>query len=102
MYGKMQESGLTEIIFLICTTAIWGLYPIFAYPEFPQSSLAHVGGLQSLMTDPLLLVRNLTNIRETFCDQILSHGAGRLIPGQAKFLNMPLQVLIFGLGPIDN
>ena len=23
MYGKMQESGLTEIIPLICTSAIW-------------------------------------------------------------------------------
>ena len=27
MYGKMQESGLTEIIPLICTSAIWGQYP---------------------------------------------------------------------------
>ena len=98
MYGKMQESGLTEIIFLICTTAIWGLYPVFAYPELPQGSAAHVGGLPSLMTDPLLLVRNLPNIWETFHCQILSHGAGRLIPVQAKILDMPLQVLIFGLG----
>ena len=47
----MQESGLTEINPLICTSAIWGLYPVFSYPEFPQHSQAHVGGLQSLMTD---------------------------------------------------
>ncbi len=51
MYGKMQESGLTEIIHLICTSATRGLYPIFSYPEFRQGSPAHVGGLQSLMTD---------------------------------------------------
>ena len=30
MYGKMQESGLTEIILLICTLAIWGQYPVFS------------------------------------------------------------------------
>ena len=71
-------------------------------PEFPQGSLAHVGGLQSLVTDPLLLVRNLTNIWETFRDQILSHSTGRLIPGQVKILDMPLQVLILGSDPTDN
>ena len=75
---------------------------ILLLPEFPQCSPAHTGGLQSLMIDPLLLVRNLTNIWETFYDQILPHGAGRLMPGQAKILDMPLQVLIFRLGPIDN
>ena len=47
----MQESGLTESTLLICTSAIWGLYPVFSYPEFPQGSQAHVGGLKSLMTD---------------------------------------------------
>ena len=25
MYGKMQASGLTELILFICTSAIWGL-----------------------------------------------------------------------------
>ena len=38
MHGKMQESGLTEIIPLICTSAIWGLYPVFSHPEFPQAA----------------------------------------------------------------
>ena len=28
MYGKMQESGLTEIIPLICISDIWGQYPV--------------------------------------------------------------------------
>ena len=35
VYGKIQESGLTEIIPLICTSAIWGQYPVFSHPEFP-------------------------------------------------------------------
>ena len=34
----MQESGLTEIIPLICTSAIWGQYPAFLHPESPQGS----------------------------------------------------------------
>ena len=38
MYGKMQESGLTEILPLICTSTIWGQYPVFSHPEFPQGS----------------------------------------------------------------
>ena len=53
-------------------------------------------------SNPLLLVRNLTNILETFHDQILSHGTRRLILDQAKILDMPLEVLIFGLGSTDN
>lgn len=49
MYGKMQESGLTEIIPLIRTSAIWSQYPVFSYPvfshpEFPQA--APLGWLQ--------------------------------------------------------
>ena len=75
MYGKMQESGPTEIIPLICTSAVWGQYPVFLprefpqgspwgaaavlwlldgrysfLPEFPQGSPAHIGGLQALTT----------------------------------------------------
>ena len=38
MYMKMQGSGLTEIIPLICSSAIWGQYPLFSHPEFPQGS----------------------------------------------------------------
>ena len=30
----MEESGLTEIIPLVCISAIWGPNPIFSYPEF--------------------------------------------------------------------
>ena len=36
MYEKMQESGLTEIIPLIGTSATWGQYSEFSHPEFPQ------------------------------------------------------------------
>ena len=38
MYGKMQESGLPEIIPLIYTSVIWGQYPVFSHPEFPQAA----------------------------------------------------------------
>ena len=34
MYGKMQESELTEIIPLICTSAIWGQCPVFHILSF--------------------------------------------------------------------
>ena len=30
MYVKMQESGFTEVIPLICTSAIWGQHPVFS------------------------------------------------------------------------
>ena len=37
----MQESGLTEIIPLICTSALWGQCRVLSYlshPESPQGS----------------------------------------------------------------
>ena len=34
MYGKIQESGLTEISPLIFILANWGQYPVFLHPEF--------------------------------------------------------------------
>ena len=53
MYGKMQESGPTEIP-LICTLAIWGQCPGFLHPEFPQGSpVHHQWRLQSLKTETL-------------------------------------------------
>ena len=42
MYGKMQESGLTEIISFLGTSAIWGQVPVFSHPESPQG--APLGG----------------------------------------------------------
>ena len=47
MYETMQESGLTEIIPLISTSAIWGQYPIVSHPAFGQRS--PVGSGYSLM-----------------------------------------------------
>ena len=46
----MQKSGLTEIIPLMRTSAIWGQYPVLSHPESPQGALR--GGwwwLQCLM-----------------------------------------------------
>lgn len=34
MVGKMEESGLTDIISLICILTIQGQYPVFLHPEF--------------------------------------------------------------------
>ena len=42
MHETMQESGLTEIILLICTSAIWDQYPVFSHPESPQGVLSGV------------------------------------------------------------
>ena len=33
MCEKMQESGLTEITPLLCTSALHGQYPVFEHPE---------------------------------------------------------------------
>ena len=38
MYRKLQGSGFTEIIPLICTSVICSQYPVFLHPEFPQGS----------------------------------------------------------------
>ena len=38
MCGKMQESGLTEIIPLMCTLAIYGQYLVLSHPESPQGT----------------------------------------------------------------
>ena len=44
----MQESGLTEIIPLIRTSALWGQYPVLSHPESPQgASLGVADGLMS-------------------------------------------------------
>ena len=38
MCGKMQESGLTEVIPLMCTSNIWDQNPVFSHPQFPQAA----------------------------------------------------------------
>ena len=37
MYGKMQESGLTEVIPLMCTSDLWGQDLVFSQPEFHRA-----------------------------------------------------------------
>ena len=34
----MGQSGLTEIIPLIRTSALWGQYPVLSHPESPQGA----------------------------------------------------------------
>ena len=36
MYGKMQESGLTEIIPLMCTSALGDQYPMLLILSLPR------------------------------------------------------------------
>ena len=38
IWGKMQESGLTEVIPSRCPSAIWGQHPVFSHPELPWGS----------------------------------------------------------------
>ena len=42
MYEKMRESGLIEIIPLICTSVVSDWYPVLSPPESPQG--APLGG----------------------------------------------------------
>ena len=37
----MARSGLSEIISLTRTIAIWGQYPVFSHPEFLQGLSVH-------------------------------------------------------------
>ena len=58
MYRKLQESGFTEIIPLICTSAICSQYPVFLHPEFPQGSPEGVAALWWMLSSvPLSHVR---------------------------------------------
>ena len=38
MYGKIQESGLTEIFPLIYISVTWGQYPVLSHPESSQGA----------------------------------------------------------------
>ena len=38
MSGKLQESGLIEIIPLMGTSALWGQPPVFLHPESPEGA----------------------------------------------------------------
>ena len=45
----MQESGLMEIIPLICTSVIWGQYLVFCHPVLPLGSLLGVAAVWLLL-----------------------------------------------------
>ena len=84
----MQESGLTETIPLICTSAIWGQYPVFSHPgilcflpEFPQGSPAHLRGDCDMLC---LLIGRQYFISHTqsmvFCYSSLNRLRQKLVP----------------------
>ena len=75
MYGKMQQSRLTEIIPLMCASAIRGQYPVFSHPEFPQGAPSR-GWLQCLMatTSLVYLIRQAAFLVHTrYLLEIISH-----------------------------
>ena len=48
MYGKMPESGLLEIIPLICALTLQCQHPAFLHPESPQGAQSVGGGAASV------------------------------------------------------
>ena len=48
MYGKMQEPGFTEIISLICTLAVQGVYSLSSHPEAPLDTQLAGGQVASV------------------------------------------------------
>ena len=61
---ELQESGLTEIIPLIKTSALWGQHPALSHPESPQDALLGVaaasGGLMAGILFPSRIPSGLT------------------------------------------
>ena len=51
MCGKVQESGLTDVIPLICTSAVWGQHPAILTPGLLRGATAGGRGLQRLTVD---------------------------------------------------
>ena len=50
----MQESGLIEIIPLICTLALWGQYPVLSHPESLQGAPSVVAAVTEGLTMGIL------------------------------------------------
>ena len=50
----MQESGLTEIIPLIYTSASWGQYPVFSHPKSPQGASLGVAAVPDYLMAGIL------------------------------------------------
>ena len=49
MFGKMRESGLIEIIPLMCASAVWGQCPVFLHPESLLGAAGVAAGADGLM-----------------------------------------------------
>ena len=48
-YGKIQVSGLTEIIPLIWTSALWGQYPVFLWVSLGRTVRVMVTGVVGIV-----------------------------------------------------
>ena len=76
----MQESGLTEIIPLIGTSAVWDQYPMFSHSEFHQDLPAPTGGMQSLMTVTSLFTDMAGNIPFLISKFLILYGYLHTLP----------------------
>ena len=45
MYGKMQESGLLDVILLICILTILGQHPVVLHPQVPSMCVARAAAV---------------------------------------------------------
>ena len=75
MYGKIQESGLSEIITFICILAVRGQCPVFLTSSVPQCSQEGVGAASWLPDQSDILLHpsalqwsSVTQSCLTFCD----------------------------------
>ena len=88
----MQESGLLEIIPLICTLTIWGQYPVFHHPESPQG--AQLGVAAPLMAwwpqHPLFTDAAGGIFLSTLVTQLLASLYNLLIPYVPLFLHLSI------------
>lgn len=55
MNRTMRESGLSEIIPLLCVSAVWGQRPVLSHPKSPQGAqLRAAAGAEGLMAEIIL------------------------------------------------
>ena len=62
MYGKIQESGLTEIIPLISTLTTEGQYTVFIHHESPQGAMLGVTVVAKSLMIKTLFTHMVSNI----------------------------------------
>ena len=62
MYGKMQESGLTELFLWYAPQLSKGQHPILSHPEFPQGAPLGVASVAEGLMVGILLISILDSL----------------------------------------